>query len=86
MGLEKRCFGCVPAYQHREGISRRSQQWTEPRAREGKDGWRGSVSLYSNGVSSSQRRELPGVRGESVVGLDYHGSPSKELRQDNEKD
>lgn len=47
------------------------------------------VSLYSNGVSSSKTavsREWPRVSDERVVGLDSHGSPSQELRQDNEKD
>lgn len=47
------------------------------------------VSLYSNGVSSSKTavsREWPRVRDERVVGLDSQGSPSQELRQDNEKE
>lgn len=78
-------FGCTPHPQHREGISRENPGPGQERVGRDKK-W--MVSLYSNGVSLKDctSRELPGVRNERVVGLDNHGSPSKELRQDNEKD
>lgn len=96
MEPEKRCLVVCPEgpppYQHRKGISRENPA-SDRTQDQGRKGWMeggGSKQSYSTlmvcPLTDQVSRELPGVRDERVVGLDCHGSPNKELRQDSLKD
>lgn len=75
-------FGCAPPQPTQGGISRENTAVDRTQDQEGKSGWGWAV----DSISSPLMVCLPGVRGDNVAALDNQGSPSKELRQDNEKD